>query len=105
SFLRRALAGRLSLCRELVIVEIAEGARSGIQRERVVLAAGSDGYVVERDDARELPDIAREGAHVVVAADHLYRDRALGIELARDLGRRGPEQVTLQPASQTRPVD
>ena len=41
----------------------------------------------------------------MIAAGHLYRDRPLGVELARDFRGRGPEELELQPAAEPRLVD
>lgn len=82
--------------------------RGGLHRQQVVgagqhLAAGlarrGDHQVVQRDDARQVGHIRREGADVVVAAGHPQRDRQLGVVvLDDDLAR--PEQLELQAATE-----
>src|SRR5581483_6087301 len=104
SFLGRAFLPGLALRRDFLVVEVAECARGGVHGEHAVLLR-LDVHVVERHDARELADVAREGAHVVVGAHDLHRDRQLGIELALRLAGRRPEQLELQPAPEAGLVD
>ena len=61
--------------------------------------------VVQRDDPRQLRDVARERAHVVVVAGDPDVDRQLGVEIGHPLLRRRLEQLELQAAAEARLVD
>ena len=69
-----------TLLRDLFLVEVAERPGFGIERRATPLSLAID-EVVERDDARQLRDVARERAHVVVGAGDLDLDRQLGVEV------------------------
>src|SRR5205085_4546997 len=88
---------------DLVFIEIPEGLRDGVHGERALIVR--DRELVERHDARQLRDIARERAHVVIAAGYFHRDRQLGIEVSHLLGRGRLEELELQASSETRLID
>ena len=61
--------------------------------------------IVQRHDARQLGDVARERAHVMVGAGDLDLDRQLGVELFHLLLLRGLEELELQAAPEAGLVD
>src|SRR5439155_12367531 len=68
SFLRLILGG-CALPRDLILVEIAERLRSGIERQHTCVVG--NGEIVESHDPWQLSDFARESAHVVIVARDL----------------------------------
>jgi len=81
--------------------------RGDIHRQclRIFCRAGGDRHVIQRDDARQLADVARECPHVVVGAGDLERDGPLSIELAGDFAGRRAKELELQAAAKPRLVD
>src|SRR5262249_9814313 len=78
--------------------EVTEGLGHRVHRQRALVV--DDAQVVERDDAWQLRHVARERAHVVVAARDLHVDRKLGVEVGHPLLRGWLEQLELQPSAE-----
>src|SRR5512139_641763 len=85
---------RLALGGDLVLIQVPVGLGSGIEAQ-VAALAGRDAHVVQRDDPRQVGDVAREGAEVVVLAGHFHGDRQFRVVLA-DIGLARTEQFEVQ---------